>query len=59
MATDVMDLSTAKTANGQSLNINTANGVVMVDNAKVVQVDIPCSNGVIHAIDTVVIPKAS
>jgi uncharacterized surface protein with fasciclin (FAS1) repeats len=59
MAKDVAGLSTAKTANGQSLTIKSENGVVMVDNAKVVQVDIPCSNGVIHVIDTVVMPKTS
>lgn len=59
MAKDVADLSTAKTANGQSLSIKAENGEVMVDNAKVVQADIPCSNGVIHVIDTVVIPKTS
>jgi len=30
---------------------------VMVDNAKVVQADVECSNGVIHVIDTVIMPK--
>jgi uncharacterized surface protein with fasciclin (FAS1) repeats len=59
MAKDVMGLSSAKTANGQSLSIKAENGAVMVDNAKVVKADIPCSNGVIHVIDTVVLPKAS
>jgi uncharacterized surface protein with fasciclin (FAS1) repeats len=32
-------------------------GSVMIDNAKVVQADIECSNGVIHVIDTVILPK--
>jgi uncharacterized surface protein with fasciclin (FAS1) repeats len=59
MAKDVMGLSEAKTANGQSLSIKAENGAVMVDNAKVVQADIPCSNGVIHVIDTVVLPQTS
>jgi uncharacterized surface protein with fasciclin (FAS1) repeats len=59
MAKDVAGLSSAKTANGQVLSIKSENGEVMVDNAKVVKVDIPCSNGVIHVIDTVVIPKTS
>jgi uncharacterized surface protein with fasciclin (FAS1) repeats len=59
MAKDVVGLSSAKTANGQVLSIKSENGEVMVDNAKVVKVDIPCSNGVIHVIDTVVIPKTS
>jgi uncharacterized surface protein with fasciclin (FAS1) repeats len=59
MAKDVAGLSSAKTANGQALSIKSENGAVMVDNAQVVKVDIPCSNGVIHVIDTVVIPKTS
>jgi uncharacterized surface protein with fasciclin (FAS1) repeats len=59
MAEDVMDMSEAKTVNGQVLDIKAENGAVMVDNAKVVQADIPCSYGVIHVIDTVVLPKAS
>jgi uncharacterized surface protein with fasciclin (FAS1) repeats len=59
MAKDVAGLSSAKTANGQALSIKSENGEVMVDNAKVVKVDIPCSNGVIHVIDTVVIPETS
>ncbi len=33
------------------------NGAAMVDNAKVVKTDIVCSNGVIHVIDAVVLPK--
>lgn len=45
-----------KTANGASLTISTANGV-MVDGAKVVATDVMADNGVIHVIDTVVIPK--
>ena len=59
MAKDVVGLSSAKTANGKELTIRTQQGAVMIDNAKVVKADIPCSNGVIHVIDTVVIPKAS
>ena len=59
MAEDVTNMSEAKTVNGQSLNIKSENDAVMVDNAKVVQADIPCSNGVIHVIDTVVLPKTS
>jgi uncharacterized surface protein with fasciclin (FAS1) repeats len=55
-ASDVVNLKTAKTANGSSLKINVADGKVMVDNAQVVRTDIMASNGVIHVIDTVVIP---
>lgn len=45
-----------KTVEGQELTITTTGGV-MVDNAKVVAADVPASNGVIHAIDTVLMPK--
>lgn len=44
------------TVNGQSITIKTAGGV-MVDGAKVVATDIAASNGVIHAIDSVILPK--
>ena len=57
MAADVLKLSSAKTVNGQSLSVKTGGGVVMVDNATVVQTDIQCSNGVIHVIDAVVMPN--
>jgi uncharacterized surface protein with fasciclin (FAS1) repeats len=56
-AADVANISTAKTVNGQSLAVSAKNGAVMVDNAKVVKTDILASNGVIHVIDTVVLPK--
>ena len=57
MAVQVTKLNSAKTANGQSLTISVNGGTVMVDNAKVVKTDILCSNGVIHVIDSVVLPK--
>jgi uncharacterized surface protein with fasciclin (FAS1) repeats len=57
MAADVVNLTAAKTVNGQSLSITTGGGHVMVDKALVTQTDIECSNGVIHVIDTVVLPK--
>jgi len=43
---------------GEMLHIDGTNGVT-VNGAKVVQADIACSNGVIHAIDTVLMPKAA
>ncbi|MET0501732.1 MAG: fasciclin domain-containing protein [Candidatus Binatia bacterium] len=55
-AAQVVALSSAKTANGQALKINAGNGKVMVDNANVTRTDIMASNGVIHVIDTVIIP---
>jgi len=57
MASDVVNLSHANTVNGQSLMINTSHGVVMVNNAQVTKTDIDCSNGVIHVIDTVLLPN--
>ena len=45
-----------KTVQGQELTIATAGGV-KADGANVVQTDIKASNGVIHVIDTVVLPK--
>lgn len=46
-----------KTVEGQNLTITTSGGNVMVNDAKVVGVDVMASNGVIHAIDTVLMPK--
>ncbi len=56
MAADVVKMTSAKTVQGQTVTIDTSNGV-MVNNAKVVTTDIETSNGVIHVIDTVLIPS--
>ena len=56
MAADVKP-GTLKTVQGQPLTVSSRNGNVMVDNARVVKADISASNGVIHVIDTVVLPK--
>jgi uncharacterized surface protein with fasciclin (FAS1) repeats len=55
-AGEVVKLSSAPTVNGRELRINAQNGAVMVDNAHVVQTDIMATNGVIHVIDSVIIP---
>ena len=57
MAKDVVKMKSAKTVNGQSVAISMKDKDVMVDNAKVTKTDIDCSNGVIHVIDAVVLPK--
>ncbi len=57
MAADVVKLSEAKTVNGQSAKVVVGKDGVMIDNAKVVKTDIATSNGVIHVIDTVILPK--
>ena len=57
MAADVVKVKEAKTVQGGSLKVNAAGGKVTVDNANVVKTDIAASNGVIHVIDSVVLPK--
>ena len=57
MAKDVVKLKEAKTAQGSKVQIEVKDGKVMLDKAQVVKTDIPCKNGVIHVIDTVIIPK--
>jgi uncharacterized surface protein with fasciclin (FAS1) repeats len=55
-AADVVNLKSAKTVEGQTVAIDSTDGV-KINNAKVVKADIDCSNGVIHVIDTVLLPK--
>jgi transforming growth factor-beta-induced protein len=56
-SSQVVKLKSAKTVNGQSVAIQAANGAVRIDDANVVKADIQTSNGVIHVIDTVIMPK--
>ena len=56
MAKDVK-AGKVKTVQGSELTVATDGGGVMVDNAKVVKTDIVADNGVIHVIDSVVLPK--
>ena len=58
MAKDVVNLKEAKMVEGSKVKITVKDGTVMINNAKVVKTDIPCKNGVIHVIDTVILPKA-
>ena len=55
-AADVVKLKSAKTVQGSSAKITVRKGKVMVDKANVVKTDIMTSNGVIHVIDTVILP---
>lgn len=57
MAQDVLKVHSAKTVDGQNIDIRTMNGKVMVGNAHVTKTDIVASNGVIHVIDSVLLPK--
>ena len=54
-AEDVVDLRAAQTLNGQKIRINADEGV-MINDAMVVKADVKASNGVVHVIDTVLIP---
>ncbi len=57
MAADVKTMK-AKTVNGKELSIKVEDGKVTVDNAKVIKTDVAASNGVIHVIDTVILPNS-
>lgn len=56
-AQDVVNLTSAKTVNGQEISIQVRDGKVMIDDATVITTDIQATNGVIHVIDTVILPK--
>ncbi|HET7694166.1 MAG TPA: fasciclin domain-containing protein [Vicinamibacterales bacterium] len=57
MAADVARMKTARAVSGDTLAVSAKNGAVMIDNARVAKADIAASNGVIHVIDTVILPK--
>ena len=57
MAADVVKLTSAVTVQGQAVSIEVKDGKVYVDGAQVVATDIKASNGVIHVIDAVILPK--
>merc|ERR1711939_686225 len=56
-AADVVKLKEAKTVQGSNASIKVKGKKVMIDKAKVVKTDIMCGNGVIHVIDSVILPK--
>jgi len=58
MAADVVKLHSAKTVQGQDVKISASQGGVMVDGAKVIKTDISTTNGVIHVIDSVILPQS-
>lgn len=59
MAADVKGKKVAPASvNGEALHVDGTNGVT-VNGAKVTSADIACTNGVIHVIDTVILPKAA
>lgn len=58
MSTDVVKLKSAKTVEGSNVKIAVKGEVVMINAAKVVKADIEANNGVIHVIDSVIMPPA-
>jgi transforming growth factor-beta-induced protein len=60
LAADIVKANGAKpkTVNGQSLDVVVRDGKVLVNGGNVIQADVAASNGVIHVIDTVLIPAA-
>ena len=57
-AAEVVTLTSAGTVNGQNLSIRVDNGSVLVNYATVIATDIASSNGVIHVVDTVILPQS-
>ena len=56
-AADVVKLESAETANGSDVQIRVEQDTVFVNDARVVATDIGASNGVIHVVDTVILPN--
>nr|WP_216320284.1 fasciclin domain-containing protein [Deinococcus aestuarii] len=54
----VAGLSSATTAQGGTLTVSASGGTVRINDATVTQADVPASNGVIHVIDTVLLPPS-
>jgi uncharacterized surface protein with fasciclin (FAS1) repeats len=58
-AADVVKLNEAKTVSGKMIAVHTVGDTLMVNNARVVTADITASNGVIHVIDSVLLPPSN
>lgn len=57
LASDVAAMTAIKTVQGSALTIAARDGKVMIDSAEVLAANVPASNGVIHVIDSVLIPS--
>jgi transforming growth factor-beta-induced protein len=59
MSSDVVGLTSADTVLGQPVNVNTQDDKVMINDSQVIIPDIEATNGVIHVIDSVLLPPES
>jgi uncharacterized surface protein with fasciclin (FAS1) repeats len=57
MSKDVLGVTSAKTLQGQEVSFSTTGNGVMINEANIIQTDIEASNGVIHIIDSVILPE--
>ena len=57
LAQDVVKIKRAKTVQGQNVHVRVKGGKVMINKSNVIKTDIEARNGVIHVIDTVLLPK--
>ena len=57
MASDVVNISEATTVNGSDIAVKVMDGSVHINDATVIAADVDASNGVIHVIDTVILPN--
>jgi uncharacterized surface protein with fasciclin (FAS1) repeats len=57
MSTDLTDGMTAKTVNGEEITIHLTDGKVLINDAEVVIADVETDNGVIHAVNKVIMPS--
>lgn len=58
LAKDVIGLKNAKTVQGQAVKVTVSDAGVMIDGARIVATDINAENGVIHVIDSVILPSS-
>lgn len=58
-ARDAFGVKSAETVNGQAISVNASLTGLKIDNANVVASDIQCSNGVIHVLDSVILPSSA
>jgi len=57
MAVDILKLDSVGTVQGQSIALRVVHGEAMAESAQIIKGDIVASNGVIHVVDTVILPK--